>query len=298
MATLFAARIGDNGMVKKDFKLVGVDLGGTNVRAGLVQRDKIVDLKARPITSHGRQEVVFEEVCQTIEAVFQPAVRAIGIDVPSVVDAEKGVVYNVANIPSWVEMPLKKKLEKRFGVPVFVNNDAKCFALGEFHFGEGRGHKNLVGMIVGTGLGAGVVLNGKLFSGSHGGAGELGHAPYLESEFEHYCSGRFFDREFGISAFEAEQRAEKGDAAAREMFAAFAGHLSNAIQTVLYAFDPEIIVLGGGVSKAFRHFEKPVWAHLKAGFRFPGSLKRLKIVPSRKPNIAVLAAAALCLDRQ
>jgi len=283
-------------MVTKDFKLIGVDLGGTNVRAGLVYQDEIAALDARPITSKGTAEIVLEEVCQTIDAVFQRDVKGIGIDVPSVVDADKGIVYNAANIPSWTEMPLKERLQKRFGVPVFVNNDAKCFALGELHFGEGRGHQNLVGIIVGTGLGAGVILGGKLFSGVHGGAGEIGHAPYLGSEFEHYCSGRFFDREFGVSAFEAEQRAEKGDAEALKMFAAFAGHFSNVVQAVLYAYDPEIIVLGGGVSKAFRYFEKPLWSNLKSNFRFPRSLEGLKIVPSRKEHIAVLAAAALCLD--
>lgn len=282
----------------KDLKLIGVDLGGTNVRAGLVQHDDIAVLKARPITSHGQAEVVLEEVCQTIEAVLDPEVRGIGVDVPSVVDAEKGVVYSAANIPSWREVPLKDLLQKRFGVPVFVNNDAKCFALGELHFGEGRGFQNLVGLIVGTGLGAGVIINGKLFSGSHGGAGEIGHAPYAGQEFEYYCSGRFFDREFGISAFEAEQRADKGDAAALKMFAAFGDHFGNAMQALLYAFDPEIVVLGGGVSKAFRHFEKPMWANLRANFRFQHSLDRLKVVPNRKANIAVLAAAALCLDSE
>jgi len=195
-------------------------------------------------------------------------------------------------------VPLKDILQKRFGVPVFVNNDAKCFALGELHYGEGRGRRNLVGLIIGTGMGAGVVINGKLYSGSHGGAGELGHSPYRESEFEHYCSGRFFEREFGIDAFTAEQRADQGDATALKMFEAFADHFANAIQMIVYAFDPEIIVLGGGVSKAFRHFEKPTWANLRARFRFQHSLDGLKIVVGTKPDIAVLAAAALCLDSQ
>src|SRR5258708_23881503 len=108
--------------VSKNQKLIGVDLGGTNVRAGLVQNGKIIALNKRPISSHARQEIVLEEVCQTIEAVFQPDVCGIGIGVPSLVDAGKKIVYSVANIPSWRKVPLKKILEKRFGVPVFVNN--------------------------------------------------------------------------------------------------------------------------------------------------------------------------------
>jgi glucokinase len=280
----------------KNLKFIGVDLGGTNVRAGLVQGAKILALEKRPTFADNSKGFVLEEICKTIEAVFKPDVRGIGIGVPSVVDAD-GVVYSVANIPSWRKVPLKKILERRFRVPVFVNNDAKCFALGELHHGAGRGYKNLVGLIVGTGLGAGVILDGKIFSGTNGVAGELGHMPYLESEFEHFCSGRFFVREFGVDAFTAEQRADAGDLKAKKMFEAFGNHLGNAIQTLLYAYDPEVIVFGGGVSNAFRHFETAIRANLKS-FRFQAGLKNLVIAPSKNPHIAVLAAAALCLDSE
>jgi glucokinase len=83
------------------------------------------------------------------------------------VDVEKGIVYSVINIPSWHEVPLKQILEDRFGLPVFVNNDANCFAMGELYYGSGRGYRHLVGLIVGTGLGAGIVVNGRLYSGAN-----------------------------------------------------------------------------------------------------------------------------------
>lgn len=274
--------------------LIGVDLGGTNVRAGLVNNGKIVHLRKRPISSHAGQKIVLEEICETIGRVLEPKVEGIGICVPSLV--KNGVVYSVANIPSWKEVPLKKLLEKRFRLPVYVNNDAKCFALGELHFGLGRGRKNLVGLIIGTGLGCGVIINGRLYSGSSGVAGEVGHAPYQAEEFEYYCSGRFFQREFGMDAAEVEKRAETGDFKAAEMLAKFGDHFADVIQAVLYAYDPEMIVLGGGVSRAYPFFEKRMREKL-AGFRFQNALKRLKIVQTKKPNIAVLAAAALCLDK-
>lgn len=274
--------------------LVGVDLGGTNVRAGLVQDGKIVAIQKRPISSHAGEKIVLEEIFETIAQVLQPKVRGIGICVPSMV--KDGVVYHAANIPSWHEVPVKKILEKRFGIPAFVNNDAKCFALGEFHYGFGRGHKNLVGLIVGTGLGCGVIINGKLYSGTNGGAGEIGHAPYQAEEFEFYCSGRFFQREFGLDAAEIQKRAEEGDSKAAEMLAAFGDHFADIIQAILYAYDPEIIVLGGGVSRAYGYFEKRMREKLR-GFKFQNALKRLKIVQSKKPHIAVLAAAALYLDK-
>jgi glucokinase len=273
---------------------IGVDLGGTNVRAGLVRNGKIIALQKRPISSGADQKTILEEIYQTIAAVLQPDVIGIGIGVPSLV--KEGVVYNVANIPSWRKVPLKKLLEKRFKIPTFANNDAKCFALGELHYGFGRGRKNLVGLIIGTGLGCGVVINGKLYTGSNGAAGELGHAPFKAEEVEHYCSGRFFKREFGLDAAEIQNRADAGDFKAAEMLAAFGDPLGDAVMTVLYAYDPEMIVLGGGVSKAYRYFEPRMREKLR-GFKFQNALKRLKIVESKKPHIAVLAAAALCLDK-
>ncbi|HTV42356.1 MAG TPA: ROK family protein [Candidatus Sulfotelmatobacter sp.] len=274
---------------------VGVDLGGTNVRAGLVQNGKIISLKKRPISSHAGQKIILEEIFETIEAVIRPNVSGIGICTPSLI--KDGIVYSVANIPSWHKVPLQKLLEKRFGVPSFVNNDAKCFALGELHYGNGRGRQNLVGLIVGTGLGAGVVIGGKLFMGSNGGAGEIGHAPYKGHDYEHYCSGRFFQREFGLDALEIEKRAIEGDFKAVEMLAAFGDPFGDVIMAILYAYDPEMIVLGGGVSNGYPYFEKRMRERLRA-FKFQNALKRVKIVQTKKPHIAVLAAAALCLDKR
>ncbi|HTR41724.1 MAG TPA: ROK family protein [Pseudomonadales bacterium] len=274
--------------------LIGVDLGGTNVRAGLVKNGKIIALHKQPISSGADQKTVVNEIFQTIAAVLKPGVQGIGIGVPSLV--KDGVVYSVANIPSWRKVPLKKLMEKRFGIPAYVNNDAKCFVLGELHYGRGRGRKNIVGLIMGTGMGCGVVINGRLYTGANGGAGELGHAPYQADEFEHYCSGRFFKREFGLDAAEIQNRADAGDFKAAEMLAAFGDHFADAIMALMYAYDPEMIVLGGGVNRAYKYFEPRMREKLRI-FKFQNALKRLKIVESKKPHIAVLAAAALCLDK-
>ncbi|HUE36368.1 MAG TPA: ROK family protein [Candidatus Acidoferrum sp.] len=273
---------------------IGVDLGGTNVRAGLVQNGRIVSLHKQAISSHAEQKIVLEEIYQTIAAVLQPNVTAIGIGVPSLV--KDGVVYSAANIPSWRKVPLKRLLEKRFNIPAHVNNDAKCFALGELYYGWGRGRRNLVGLIIGTGLGCGVIINGRIYRGANGGAGEIGHAPYKAEEFEYYCSGRFFKREFGLDSAEIQNRADAGDFKAAEMLAAFGDHFADFIIAVLYAYDPEMIVLGGGVSRAYHYFEPRMREKLRI-FKFQDAVKRLKIVVTKKPHIAVLAAAALCLDK-
>jgi glucokinase len=282
----------------KNQRLIGVDLGGTNVRAGLIEQNKLVALEKNPTFGHADADVVVEEICKTIAAVFRPGITGIGVGVPIIVDVEKGIVYSANNIPSWRMVPLKKLLEKRFRVPVYVNNDANCFALGEYHYGVARGYKNVVGIICGTGLGSGVVVNGKLYSGTNCGVGEIGNIPYLGKNLEYYCSGRFFPREFGIDAYVAEQRADKGNRKAKKMFEVFAEHFADMIMTVLYAFDPEIIVLGGGVSAAYCHFKKPLWKKLRAQYHFQNTLKNEKIVQSKNEHIAVLAAASLCLDRE
>ena len=279
--------------IAKKTSLIGVDLGGTNVRAGLVQNGRIIAFEARPHPPNADAQAIIDEICRTIAKVLRPDVSGIGVGVPTLVN--KGIVYSPNNIPSWKTVPLQKILERRFRLPVVLNNDAKCFALGELHYGEGDGRQNLVGLIVGTGLGAGVILNGKLYSGSNGGSGEIGSIAYRDKDFEYYCSGRFFQREFGLDGGTIYERAKSGDRKAQGMFATFGDDFANVIMALLYAYDPEMIVLGGSVSKAYPYFEKRMREKLKA-FHFQNSLKRLKIVQSKKANIAVLAAASLCLD--
>jgi len=281
----------------KQTAVIGVDLGGTNVRAGKVTGQDVVKHEARAITSRGSQETVLEEIRQTIAAVSGADVSAIGIGVPSLVDVEKGIVYTVENIPSWKEVPLKEFLEKAFAVPVHVNNDANCFALGEFYFGSGRGFRHLVGMVVGTGLGAGIIINGKLYCGRNCGAGEIGTIPYKEHTIEYYCSGQFFQRQYGVDGGTLHQQAQRGDPRALEIFVAFGDDFGHAVMTALYAYDPEIIVLGGSVSKAWPFFETAVRKKLQA-FAFPHALTRLLILPSQIPDIAILGAAGLCYDAE
>jgi len=127
--------------------LVGVDLGGTYVRAGLVENGRLVKVVARPISSQGTSEEVLSDVISVLESVVSPEVQGLGVGVPSVVDLATGTIYDVQNIPAWKEVPLRKILEDRFNLPVYVNNDANCFAVGEKHFGLGQNFDHLVGPV-------------------------------------------------------------------------------------------------------------------------------------------------------
>jgi len=280
--------------VKNIGNIIGVDLGGTNIRAGKVVADKIIQLAKEPTPAAGSQSEVLEKLIEVIDKCFDENTKSIGIGVPSVVDVEKGIVYDVVNIPSWKVVPLKDILESRFKVPVYVNNDANCFALGEKYYGKARSC-SIVGLTIGTGMGSGLIFNGKLYEGRNCCAGEFGNIPYLNSNFEHYCSGQFFSEEKSVSAIETNKRALSGDQAAIQLYAEFGFHLGHAIKSMLYAYDPEIIILGGSLTKAFDLFKPAMFEAIK-DFDYPSVLTNLKIEISELEHSAIYGAAALYLN--
>ena len=277
--------------------LIGIDLGGTNVRVATVLDNKIEAMISEPVSGADNAELLINQIKSMISTLWDANIEGIGIGVPSVVDVEKGIVYDVQNIPSWKEVPLKQILENEFGKPVFINNDANCFALGEKYFGEAKNYKSVVGLILGTGFGSGLILNNILYSGNNCGAGEVGMLPYKDSIFEHYCSGQFFEIHKKTSGQELFSKALKGDKEALEAYNEFGAHLGNAIKVVVYAYDPEIIVLGGSVSKAFSFFKESMFEALE-DFAYPNSIRNLKITTTERESVAVLGAAALVLDHQ
>lgn len=277
--------------------IIGVDLGGTNARAGLVRNQQLGEVSSVQINPHGSEEEVLDHLCGLIDRTKPQDADGVGIGVPSVVDIEKGIVYDVQNIPSWQEVPLKSILEERYSIPVLVNNDANCFALGEKHFGKGVGYQSVIGLIVGTGFAGGIIVDGKLYPGMNCGAGEFGMIPYLESIHEHYCAGQFFTRHVGQTGAEVFQRAVEGDREAVKIFAEFGHHVGQGIKMILYAYDPEIIILGGSVRKAFRFFKEAMWESIRS-FAFSSSVKSFKIEVSELEHVAILGAAALHYDAE
>lgn len=272
--------------------VLGIDIGGTNLRAGVESGGKIIDKRVVPLIQKGSLEATLAQLILLIRPLLAYPVRAIGVGVPSVVDTEHGIVYNAVNIPSWERVELKAILEKEFNLPVFVNNDVNCFTLGEHRYGLAKSYNTVVGMTIGTGLGSGIIINNQLYSGSNCGAGEIGLLPYLDRNLEFYACSSFFESVHGITALEAERLARSGDAKGLQVWAEFGVHLGFVIKAVLYTYDPEIIVIGGSISKGYPFFYKALIESLD-DFAFPESLKRLKFLPSEDENIALLGAAAL-----
>lgn len=272
--------------------VIGVDLGGTKVRAGIAVNGEVRDQKQQLFKSHGTQKETLGQLMELIRPLMDEKIEGIGLGVPSVIDVERGIVFNVVNIPSWDRVPLKDILEEEFSVPVSVNNDVNCFVLGEHRFGLLKGMQNVVGITSGTGLGSGIIINNELFHGTNCGAGEIGLLSYGEHTIEYYASGNFFEAIHGVSAIQAHDRAVAGDPVALAWWNEFGGHMGQAIKTVVYSYDPEAIVIGGSLSKAFRFFEQAMMNSLD-GFTYPESIKKLKILQSVNENITLLGAAAL-----
>jgi glucokinase len=279
-------------------KILGIDMGGTNIRAGLIENGKLGKVLSIPTPANSSREVVLDELSRLISKFVKEPFDAIGIGVPTVVDVERGVVYNATNIKDWVDVPLKAILEEKFNVPVFVNNDANCFVAGEKHFGKAKGFKSVVGLVLGTGLGTGLIMNNQLYEGRNCGAGEIGNLPYLENNYEYYCCGQYFKDELKIPAHEVSRLASEGDSQALKYFETFGFHLGKFLQAILYAYDPELIVFGGSVSKAYRFFNQSMFTSLKEGFIFPNSLENLKIEVSELENAAIYGAASLVLEKR
>lgn len=271
---------------------IGIDLGGTNIRGGVVKEDSLLKLLSRRINAQGSALEVLEELFDLTDQLFDPYTASIGVGVPGLVDAEQGVVFDVVNIPSWKEVPLQKLLEDRYQVPVAINNDANCFAVGEFYFGKGVGHSSMVGLTIGTGLGTGIIVNKRLYSGKHCGAGEFGMIDYLDQVYEYYASGQFFNNVYGIDGAAVFQQAKNGDQHAIKMYQEMGTHLGNAIKAILYALDVDLIVLGGSVRHAWPYFHETMWKRIET-FAFKRAVQDLKIEVSTLENSGVLGASAL-----
>jgi len=275
-----------------DKRVIGIDLGGTNVRAALVDANGIIRIETEAVRSQGSPLEVMGQIFGLIERLGLKDVEGIGLGVPGPVDDEKGIVYELINIPAWKKEPVKEIFESRYRIPLEVQNDANCYALAEKYYGHGKGVKSFIGLIVGTGIAGGIILNDRLYAGPNGMAGEFGMMSYLDKYYEYYCCGQFFDHVYQTSAKKAADLAERGDLGALQMWEEFGHHLGKAIEAILYAYDPEMIVLGGSVSKSFHLYEKWIWKSLE-GFVFPNSLKNFKLKASGLEHPGILGAAAL-----
>lgn len=274
---------------------IGIDLGGTNIRGGLVTGKEITAISSERIKKKGTAAQIIEQLFGVTEKLINDSVEAIGIGVPGLVIEESGIVFDVLNIPSWKEVPLKQLMEERFSLPVLINNDANCFAVGEYYFGKGVEGESMIGLTIGTGLGSGLILKGKLYSGKNCGAGEFGMIDYLDHFIEYYASGQYFENVYQEDGEIVFKKAKEGDANAIRMYEEMGAHLGNTIKTILYALEVEHIILGGSVRHAYSFFQQSMWNRINT-FAYKQVVEQLKIEISGLENSGILGAAALHYD--
>ena len=275
--------------------IIGIDLGGTSIKGGRIENGRIVKQSQADTLAAQGAEVTLNVLKDVISELITDSTKAIGIGVPSVVDRKQGIVYNVQNISGWDEVHLKSILEEEFKIPVHIDNDANCFAYGERIFGKGRDILNFIGITLGTGLGAGIIQNGRLLSDANCGSGEFGEIPYQGMKLEDFCGSRFFIDEYGADGFSTSLKARSGDSDAIKKFEEYGKHLAYLIKIIVLVLDPEAVIIGGSISQSFDLFEKAIKENL-GDFPYPKSIEKLKIIVSEQKDCGILGAGSLCVD--
>ncbi|MBW2996736.1 ROK family protein [Candidatus Woesearchaeota archaeon] len=288
---------------------IGLDIGGTKIEGALVSEKGKITKRYRISTESkkGRAKVLKNIVEVITQLSKKRKIHGIGVGIPGFAD-RKGKIVNMPNVPL-KGFNLKDFLKKKFKRPVFIDNDANCFALGEYMFGAGKGSSALIGLIIGTGIGSGIVVDGKVISGCEGGAGEIGHilldnsAKKLiigKNDFEAFCSGpniskRFMKAGGSKKDSHAASIARSKDRTAKKTMADEYRYLGIMLGNLVNTLNPDRIVLGGGVSKAL--YPKKLKQEI-AKFSIPFSAKRVSIVKSRlSEDAAILGAAALTFNQ-
>lgn len=273
--------------------VLGIDIGGTSIAGGKIEDGRIVgQSKAGTRASEGG-DVSLGVLKSVVAELVDGQTRAIGVGVPSVVDRKTGIAYNVQNIAGWDEVDIRGILEREFGLPVFVDNDANCFAFGEKIFGKGREFSNFVGVTLGTGVGSGIISAGRLLPDANCGSGEFGEVRIGGVKFDDWCGSHFFPDETGMSGAELSTLARKGDAKALKAFEEYGRRLSELIKLIVLVLDPEAVIFGGSIAKSFDFFGDAIRANL-ADFPYPKSIEKLQILASDSNDSGVLGAASLC----
>ncbi|MBM7661758.1 glucokinase [Bacillus mesophilus] len=241
---------------------IGVDLGGTNIRVALLSEDGVIQkVRKEPTEANlGPGHVIYKMKRMIEEVMSGQNVIGIGIGSPGPLNPYTGVILDPPNLPGWKDIPLKALLEENFCIPVIVENDANAAALAEAHQGAGKGHSSVVYITWSTGIGAGLVFNGKVFQGAFGNAGEIGNTVLRSSDgssvgvLEKLASGTAIGIQgkelLGLEENNAGavfQLAASGNQQAKTIIDDAVKYVAMAVANLTLTLNPSVIVIGGGV---------------------------------------------------
>jgi len=261
--------------------VAGIDIGGTKIAIAFENRSRErIAARRLPTQTELGPDRILENVCRTVEELIAETgaqLTSIGVGCPGPIDIARGLVLSPANLPDWVEFPIVRILEKRFGVPVSLDNDANAAALGEYFYGAGRGFKDLFYVTISTGIGGSIICGGQIHHGVQAGAGEVGHTIVdtngvlcrcgIRGCFETIASGTGIARRMreklaahsgGAAAGELDkitaetvvELVRNGDPAAREIWDETIKYLAIGLGNAITLIAPEAVVIGGGVAEA------------------------------------------------
>ena len=313
--------------------VIGVDIGGSSVKLGAVSPGGKIILRDSFLTVSGHEKLL-KALVGGIRDLKRRAERqklkviGIGVGAPGPIDIEKGLVYSFPHIRGWRNVPLKKQLERRLGLPVRLDNDANVMAFAEFCYGAGRGATNLIALTLGTGVGGGLVINGKFFRGPRFSAAEIGHMVVNETGprcscgnrgcLETYVGSGYFIREVKrrlgsgrksilrqwirekkvLSPLLVAQAAKRGDRFSKEMWRETGEHLGTALAGLANILNPNTIVLGGGIAQN-RHL---LFGAVRRTIRkkaFPIAARSVKVVPAALGvDAGIIGAASLIFSKE
>ena len=297
--------------------LCGIDIGGTKIAIGLGDREGNILAQDRILVDPDKsaQELLAEVSLRLGELASGRSFSGVGVGVPGPLDAEAGLILNAVNLPGWADLPIRDILQDSLKVPVLIENDANAAAMGEFLFGAGRGVRDMVYVTVSTGIGGGVITDGKLLRGVRGSAGEVGHMTILPDGplcncgnhgcFEALASGTAIARrareglEKGeksslrgqkISTFAISNAVRAGDPFARRIWEESIFYLACGIGNIIAVLAPQRIVIGGGVANVGDLLFLPLREELKKRVCV-APLEKIEVVPAKNVNDAGLLGA-------
>jgi glucokinase len=246
-------------------KVIGVDVGGTKILAGVVGSDGTISAHREYATPLGSEDDLLDGLETAVRDLLDENVVAVGFGIPSRIDQRTGTAIGSVNVPL-VDVPFRDEMSRRLGLPVAIDNDGNAAAIAEWRAGAGRGASDLIMLTLGTGVGGGLILDGRPYRGSRGAGAELGHVVIVHDgvrcscggygHLESYVSGKAADelaREaFGpaADAHRLVRLANEGDAAALELLTGIGRKLGSGLGSIVNTFDPELIVVGGGFAAA------------------------------------------------
>ena len=308
-------------------KHIAIDIGGTQLRAGLYKADSLQPLVLERCPTQGQNQAPLDRLISLIESIWpeDQNVAAIGVAAPGPLDPYKGMILAAPNIPGWNNLPLRSRLEERFNTPVVLGNDANLAALGEWRHGAGQGHQHMVYLTISTGIGGGVITDGRLLLGRRGLAAELGHVTidpngplcncgqrgHLEALASGTAIARWAAAELQagaessltgaspITARKVSEAALAGDSLALAALTRAGYYIGMAIANYLHTFNPSIVVLGGGVSQSLSIMIDSLRESMTAHALSPHYLEDLTLTTAALGDEAgLIGALALARERQ